>query len=248
MSDRLFENDALRFSNNIYGTLKGKIREHVLKEDLSFLNNGKSRSIVDLGAGIGQVNSWLAQAGHNITHVEPSLDMLSEAKSLHAKLNLTEQYEYFNDTIQSFATEGTFDLVCCHAVLEWLENPWLAWLKLTELVADGGYLSLMFYNIEAKRMANLVYGNFDYVNAGLKVKKKVRFSPSNPLKVSEVMNWVAASKLEIVQHSGVRVIHDYLKSPEKIDEQALIDLELRYRKLEPYRALGRYQHILLRKI
>lgn len=249
MNDRHFSNDAARFAKNIYGTSKGIIRERVLKNDLDFLISSQSKHVLDVGAGIGQVNALFALKGHRVTHVEPSQDMLIQAKRLHELKGASSQYEYIESSIQNFAgkAEG-YDIVCCHAVLEWLEDPWWAWRKLTSLVAPNGWLSLMFYNVEAKRMANLVYGNFDYVQSNLKVKKKVRFSPQNPLKISEVQNWVESSNLQIVKHSGVRVIHDYLKERERIDDNQLMDLELHYRSREPYRSLGRYQHLLLRKV
>ncbi|CUS48908.1 MAG: S-adenosylmethionine-dependent methyltransferase SmtA [Idiomarinaceae bacterium HL-53] len=247
MTDRVFTDDAARFTRNIYGTLKGEIRTRVLQADLDPLANQQPMQVLDIGAGGGQIGAWLAQFGHTITHVEPSADMLQEAQTRHAELGVMEQFTYVADTLQGFLPSATtYDLVQCHAVLEWLDDPFDALQRLLTAVKPGGWLSLMFYNVEAKRFANLVYGNFDYVRANLQVKKKVRFSPTQPLKIQVVKDWIAQTNLTLCVHSGVRCIHDYLRHPEKLQAAELIQEELAFRQIEPYRTLGRYQHFLLR--
>ena len=60
--------------------------------------------------------------------------------------------------------------------------------QLKTLLALGGTLSFMFYNRNAKLFANAIYGNFDYIERGLKVKKTAWPSPQNPLVPDEVQN------------------------------------------------------------
>src|SRR5690554_5112892 len=67
MSDRVFSSDALRFAKNIYDTPKGRIRQAVLQADLAFLRN-QNPDVLDMGAGLGQINQWLAQGGARVTH------------------------------------------------------------------------------------------------------------------------------------------------------------------------------------
>ncbi len=55
---------------------------------------------------------------------------------------------------------GDFDLVLCHAVLEWLAQPQQALHKLFGLIRPGGHLSLMFYNRDALIFRNLIRGNW----------------------------------------------------------------------------------------
>lgn len=249
MSDRLFSKDAAKFAQNIYATRKGRVREAVLKEDLTPLIQGAhSLSILDAGAGLGHANQWFAEAGHRILHLDGAADMVEAARKRHTEAGVSSQYEYRVARLQSLVEEPQqFDLVCCHAVLEWLSDPFTALRILTDKLAPGGWLSLMFYNRTAKLMANMTYGNLDYVLAGLQVKKKVRLSPQQPLEIAQVKNWLNQLPLALVQHSGIRCFNDYIKEYERINEHELIDLELQYRRVEPYRSLGRYQHLLLRK-
>lgn len=249
-TDRAFATHVDEFDRNIYATGKGKIREAVLAADLSVLiHSARSLRVLDIGAGLGQVNTWFAAAGHAVTHIDISEDMVEKARARHHALGLAAHYQYHVADMQSLdkiLSDQQFDVVLCHAVLEWLAKPFAALPLLAKRVASGGWLSLMFYNIHAKRMANMVYSNFDYVANDLQVKKKVRFSPNHPLDPGEVLARMQQFPLTLFSHSGVRCFHDYIRPPE-FDFEKLLQLELRYRHQEPYRALGRYQHTLFKK-
>jgi len=110
-------------------------------------------------------------------------------------------------------------------------------------------LSLMFYNVDAKRFSNILYGNFDYVLRDLSYKKKVSLSPQNPLDPQQVTKWCQQQGFELFSKTGVRCFHDYLR--DRTEQQTafdkLLEIELRYNRTEPYASLGRYQHLLLRK-
>lgn len=252
MSDRSFTGDVARFQKNIYSTAKGAIRQAVLQADLApLLASPTPLRVLDTGAGIGQVNQLFAAQGHRVVHTDIASDMVEAARQLHHEAGLSDRYSYHTCSIQQLPqqldqTQG-YDVILCHAVLEWLDDPQRALGILNELLAPGGTLSLMFYNRDAKTMANLIYGNFDYVNAGLQVKKKVRFSPQQPLTIAQVRNWSVQLGWELTLHSGVRCIHDYLRDLSHQSRDDLINMELAYRRREPFRQLGRYQHFLLRK-
>ncbi|WP_416146210.1 methyltransferase, partial [Pseudomonas aeruginosa] len=53
-----------------------------------------------------------------------------------------------------------YDLVLCHAVLEWLAEPHAILPVLHQLCAPGGWLSLAFYNRDALIYRNLLKGHF----------------------------------------------------------------------------------------
>lgn len=255
MVDRAFDSDVTRFNKNIYQTEKGQIREAVLSADLSFLwqtpaeSENSARTCIDIGGGLGQINSHFATAGYQVTHTDIAAEMVNGAKEEHSKQGIQHRYRYLQSSLQNLSDViGTeqFDVVLCHAVLEWLADPYAALTPLIERMKPGGWLSLMFYNLDAKLMANMIYGNFDYVNAGLQVKKKVRFSPNYPLKPESILARLGQFPVTLVSHSGVRCFHDYMRMPNHNAEQ-LLALELQYRNKNPYRQLGRYQHLLLRK-
>jgi S-adenosylmethionine-dependent methyltransferase len=252
--DRSFNAISQKFKKNIYGTPKGKIREAVLKRDFSqyipWLDNATApKRIIDIGGGQGQLAIYLASLGHHITLVDISEDMLQLAKEHVEQAGLSAQFEFIHAPLQALPELelGTFDFVLCHAVLEWLVDQVEAITVLSKLVNDEGYLSLMYFNKDAHLFANMVYGNFDYVNQGLHVKQKVGLSPNHPVVPEVVDKALKHENFHRLCKTGVRCFHDYLRELEKGKTQFddLLTLELKYNQQEPYASLGRYTHLLL---
>ena len=251
-TDRSFDGIAAKFAHNIYSSTKGKLRQLVLLRDLAELRLLQQPChILDVGAGQGQLALALAAKGHSVHLTDISADMLQLAQ---------QQAQQQGATNVSFAQIGLaelaathrqqYQLVLCHAMLEWLAQPELAIAQLRQLVAPGGVLSLMFYNKDAKRFGNILFGNFDYVAADFQVKKKVSLNPQHPLVPADVMHWCQQAGFRVLAKTGVRCFHDYLRdrSQQQSHFEQLLALELQYNRTEPYASLGRYQHLLLQAV
>lgn len=254
--DRNFGELTGKFKNNIYGTTKGQLREAVLQRDLTqqvpWLGIDLTKTVLDVGGGQGQLALFLAQLGHAVTLVDISEEMLAQAQRQADALGVSEQITLIHAPLQALPdlALGQFDLVMCHAVLEWLSEQQQALSLLTQRLTPDGFLSLMYYNRAAQRMANMIYGNFDYVRNGLKVKQKVGLSPNRPLEPADVDHWLSQLPLQKRVQSGVRCFHDYLRDPSKASDgfDALLELELKYNQQEPYASLGRYTHLVLKHL
>ncbi|RUO40971.1 SAM-dependent methyltransferase [Pseudidiomarina aestuarii] len=247
--DQSFASMTGKFQRNIYATTKGRLRLAVLKRDLASFYEASPLRILDIGGGLGQLSAWFIAAGHQVTHTDIAAEMVVEAKALHQQQGLlAHRYEVaaLQDLPQLLESEH-YDLVLCHAVLEWMANPEQALLVIKRLLAPNGQLSLMFYNRNAKYFANAIYGNFDYVQSNLKVKKTVRLSPQQPLDPNQVEQWIQAQNGHVLSKTGVRVIHDYLRNPKDAEQfDQLLEIELRFNQESPFRDLGRYLHWLIR--
>ena len=251
MQDKNFDKLAQKFAKNIYGTPKGEIRAAVLWRDLSpalsQLGDKKLR-ILDAGGGFGYFSQKLARLGHEVVLCDISAEMLAQAQEQISASPLPLNITLVHAPIQDLSVEqhGVFDLILCHAVVEWLVDAKTTMEGLLTMLRPNGLFSLMFYNKEAMRFHALVSGNFDYVAADLKVKKKVRLTPTHPLYIHEVKQWFSEWDMALVTQSGVRVIHDYLKKNQAadFDYQKLLTMELQYSQREPYISLGRYVHFL----
>jgi S-adenosylmethionine-dependent methyltransferase len=248
-TDRSFDGIAAKFAHNIYSNTKGKLRQLVLLRDLAELKLLQQPChILDVGAGQGQLALALAAQGHRVHLTDISADMLQLAQQ--------QALEQGADNV-SFAQVGLaelvathqqqYQLVLCHAMLEWLAQPELAIAQLRKLLLPGGVLSLMFYNKDAKRFGNILFGNFDYVAADFQVKKKVSLNPQHPLVPTDVLRWCEQAGFSVLAKTGVRCFHDYLRdrSQQQSHFEQLLALELQYNRTEPYASLGRYQHLLL---
>ena len=120
---------------------------------------------------------------------------------------------------------------------------------------DGRYASktsslVPFFSEEAHRYTNMVYGNFAYVEKGLKTKSKVKLNPQAPVSYQFILEWLDKQpELEIIHTAGIRCIHDNMRHLEQQEDKycELFEAEKRYGVLEPYKYLGRYFHIIARK-
>ncbi len=250
-TDRNFDSIAAKFQQNIYQTSKGRLRQLVLQRDLAeFSPLAIPTRILDVGAGQGQLGLWLAGRGHQVRLTDLSLEMLTMAQARATELALEPQVSFAHLGLQQLVLEQQqYPVVLCHAVLEWLAQPAQAIADLFQLVEAGGALSLMFYNVDAKRFSNIVYGNFDYVLNDLVYKKKVSLSPQQPMDPQDVLDWCLQQGFVLHSKTGVRCFHDYLRNRAEQESQfdKLLEVELKYNRREPYASLGRYQHLLLLK-
>ncbi|MEO9945419.1 MAG: methyltransferase domain-containing protein [Paraglaciecola sp.] len=240
-SDQSFDTLANKFNKNIYGSTKGQLRHelllHYLQKNIG-LNNAPL-NILDAGGGTGKMTEALLRLGHNVTLTDISseaLELASENLGDHANLTLS------HTDILSLPESTEYDLVICHAVLEWLKDPLPVINKLVALTKKNGYLSLSFFNYDAQLFGNVLYGNFDYVERGMTKKNVVRLSPNNPQKPKYILSYLQTLPLDIMQLAGIRCFHDYLRDLDKqvsMYEQ-LRTMELKYGSEEPYLWLGKY--------
>ncbi|MCD8547814.1 MAG: tRNA uridine 5-oxyacetic acid(34) methyltransferase CmoM [Aeromonadaceae bacterium] len=253
-ADQSFDGLAQKFAQNIYGTGKGRIRAAVVWQDLlTCLAQLPKRPlrILDAGGGFGFFSQQLAALGHQVVLCDLSADMLEEASRQLAEQGLSDRVRLIHCAIQDLPAqlEGEFDLILCHAVLEWLSAPRDTLLSLLGFLAPDGILSLMFYNRQALLFQSLVVGNFDYIRAGLVKRRKQKLTPSNPQEPEAVYGWLTDAGMALLGKTGVRVIHDYMrhKSDQVSKFDDLLAMEQRYCRQEPFISLGRYVHVMARR-
>lgn len=257
-SDRNFDDLAEHFSRKIYGGLKGRIRLAVLTADLTpvvaRLMKARTRPlrILDVGGGLGQLSIQFAQQGHHVTFNDISPVMLDYARVKAREAGLEASIDWHCGPYQNLVELALepFDLVMCHAVLEWLQEPALLIPALAPLIRSDGYLSLCFYNPASIIYRNLIRGNFNWVQqSGTYTADNGSLTPNNPCTIEQVRDWLAQSCLQIQTESGLRVFSDYVvekRGGNQVPEQVLA-MELEYSRQEPYKWMGRYLHVVAGK-
>jgi len=244
--DQYFDGIADKFNRNIYGTTKGQLRHLMLLEAMKPCLSTPQR-VIEVGGGAGQMAAALAMQGHQVIMTDASADIIELARqhfiACHVNVPVRQQ------SLQDINDINAFSLVVCHAVLEWLAAPLDALAQMTEQMCSGTYMSLSFFNKDAALFSNLIYGNFDYLDRGMKVKNQVRLNPQHPLSPKEVMQALAGMDVSVEKVSGIRCFHDYLrdKSEQRSAFEQLLSYEKRYFQTEPFCWLGKYIHLLLRK-
>lgn len=251
MPDQNFDTLSERFHHNIYHSVKGQLRLAILQDELTHWIGDESSvrgTALDAGCGMGYMSIWLAQRGYQVIACDISHDMLQKAHSHCVNARVNESISFQNSAIQNvhIPNDTQLNLILCHAVLEWLEEPKAALKKLCNQLPIGGHMSLMFYNIESLVWRNLIKGNFRKVESGDFRGQKGGLTPSFPLKNEEVTGWLESFGMTILRQRGVRVIHDYLSRDlqKSRSYEDLLRLERRFSLQAPYRDLGRYTHIM----
>lgn len=257
--DRNFDDISTHFEKKIYGGLKGQIRLAVLRHDIFGWvkswqqTHNRPLRVLDVGAGLAQISIELAKDGHDVTINDISANMLEIAKQNagEAAQNIiwhTCPYQQLDDKLT-----GKYDLILCHAVLEWLAEPKLImdffdrWL--VDDSAEKGVLSLCFYNPASFVYRNLVMGNFNLLHNKDFKADNGSLTPNHPVAKDEVLAWINDHHYQILHTSGLRVFHDYspLKRGGHTNPQAVIEMEVAYSGQDPYKWLGRYLHFLVSK-
>ena len=248
--DRNFDGLSHYFNDRIYGTLKGQLRLKMLDLDLAHLIEASPLNVIDVGGGMGQFSAHLAKLGHHLTLTDISQDMLEQAKFNFAQHDSIPAH-FICTPLQCLPQLQLtpFDLVLNHAVLEWLADPLTAIEHLYELCQPDGHISLMFYNRHTLVWRNLMNGSWQRVNNHSFHHDKNQLMPQNPLDPKVVIDKTRQLGLELISYRGIRCVHDHM--PKHIREtkslEDFVALESSIGLQAPYRDLGRYIHLLLRK-
>lgn len=252
--ERSFDELGARFVRHIVDGPKGRIRHlvlwHHLIQQLPALQTAPPLNVLDAGCGLGQMAVRLRDLGHRLTLCDVSGDMLAAARARLEQPSgqATAETAFFQASIEEMPgrCRQSFDLVLCHAVLEWLSEPRQAIAALGRLVSAGGYLSLTFYNRDAFIYRNLINGNLRKVKSGDYAGHPGSMTPDNPLSPAEVFAWLEQQGFDIRATAGLRVFYDYIPRHvrERLPLKDIIELELEYSCREPFSRLARYIHVI----
>ncbi len=239
-----------RFGRNIYQTDKGRIRLALLQESLAGLQQGPPLHILDAGGGQGHMSRWFAGAGHQLLLCDLSSSMLDEARQLNQAAGLAQQIELLQVPLEQFCqqTERKYDLVLCHAVLEWFEQPHTLLAHLRQCLKPGGWLSLMFYNRHSLVLRNALRGNLRKVKRGDWQRDPGSLTPQYPQDPEQVYAELQQLGFSIDDRQGIRCFYDYLPPPvrESYSLDDLLELERDHSRQQPYIHMARYIHVLAR--
>lgn len=250
VTDQIFSGRAERFRERIYGRPKGQLRLELLWRDMreQLPLTGAPLKVWDAGGGLGQISQRLVEAGHRVTLSEPAADMLALAREV-LPVAVECRQETLQEHIASGAAGDGYDLVVCHAVLEWLAQPRACLEQLLGVLRPGAYLSLLFYNVDSLALVNMAKGNLHKVSREDFSGERGSFTPSSPLPAADVVDWLGATGVEIQSRRSLRFVYDLMPTAVR-GERSLDDImavEWQYGAREPFWRLGRYVHLICRK-
>lgn len=220
---------------------------------------GRPQRVLDLGGGTGGLAVPLAERGHHVTVVDPSPDALASLSRRSAEAGVAERISAAQgdaDSLADIVGEEPLDLVCCHGTLEVVDDPQATLDSLAQVIAPGGYLSLVAAQRLAVVLARVLAGHFSQAHEAL-VSADGRWGDADPLPrrfdATGLSEMVAGAGLTVRDTHGVRLFSDLVPSSlldSEADRAALLALEQEADRHPTYSFLGQLGaslHILASK-
>lgn len=234
-----------------------------LRSDLAFANlqdflppphSKPSMRALDLGCGTGGAALRLARLGMNVTLLDSSPAMLEISKRAAQEAGVTDNVALQRGDatlLPDLFRAGSFDVILCHNVLEFLDDP-IAMLRdaARALRDSAAILSVLVRNRPGEVFkAAIQAGDLAAAESTLTAEwgqeslydGPVRLFTSDSLKAA-----LKASSLAVIAERGVRVLADYL--PPRISRSAeyerIFELERKLGTRPEFAAVARYTQVI----
>ncbi|WP_181802510.1 class I SAM-dependent methyltransferase [Streptomyces shenzhenensis] len=213
---------------------------------------GQRLRVLDVGMGQGTQALRLARAGHQVTGVEREPAMIAAAREALAgePEGIRERVRIVQgdgrDTGVHFLP-GSFDVVLCHGVLMYVEEPDPLLAGLARMLAPGGLLSLLVRNADALAMRPGLSGDwagaleaFDTVSYLNRLGLRVRAD-----RLATLTGTLAGIGAPLQSWYGVRVFTDTAADDAEPPAglETLLAVEERAGRTDPYRAVAALLHL-----
>lgn len=213
----------------------------------------QSLEVLDTGGGTGQFAVPLARLGHRVTVVDPSPDALFGLQRRAAEDGVADRVRGVQGDAHGLfevAERGGYDVVLCHGVLEYVEDPAEGLRNaVAALRPDGGTLSLLAAGLGGAVLARALAGHFQEARQVLtdsgapgEGAEPRRFTPE------QLTDLVEGTGLVVSAVHGVRVFSDLvpgaLVDAEPTAREALRELETAVAELPAFRAVATRLHVL----
>jgi SAM-dependent methyltransferase len=252
---------ADKFADGAYASVKGYVRTYVLHRQLLEHLPAAPASVLDVGGGAGHQSFPLAQAGYDVTVLDPSPAMLDRARQrlqrLPAEVRRRVTLLRADGENADEAVGGRrFATVLCHGVLGYLDQPEPLVNQLCRCAAAGGVVSIMTGNAKAAAVRPALERRWNDALAAFDATSEVGVLglPSRADTVEHLSELLRRRGVEPMDWYGVWLFVDWLEfsgteldpsDAEQVAATAAVELEASRR--DPYRQLSRVFHLLGRK-
>jgi SAM-dependent methyltransferase len=259
--DDIWAGLAVRFADEGYASVKGQVRTYVMHKQLLEHLPAPPAAVLDVGGGAGHQSFPLAQAGYDVTLLDPSAGMLDKARQRLQRLpDEVRQRVTFVQADGSNADEAVqgrrFAAVLCHGVLSYLEQPEPVIDQLCRCAADGGIVSILVGNANASAVRPALERRWEDALAAFDASREIGVLglPTRADTVEELSGQLSSRGVEPLRWYGVWLFLDWLEfsgveldpaDTQQVAATAAVELEAGRR--DPYRQLSRVFHLLGRK-
>ena len=252
---------ADQFADEAYASVKGHVRTYVLHQQLLEHLTPPPAPVLDVGGGAGHQSFPLAQAGYDVTLLDPSPAMLDKAQQRLQRLPAEAQrrvtlLQADGENADEAVNGRRFAAVLCHGVLGYLEQPEPLVNQLCQCAAAGGVVSIMAGNAKAMAVRPALERRWDDALASFDARGEVGVLgvPTRADTVEELSELMRSRGVEPLRWYGVWLFVDWLDfSGAELDPSdakqvaATAAVELEASRRDPYRQLSRVFHLVGRK-
>ncbi len=210
--------------------------------------------VLDTGGGTGNFAVPVARLGHRVTVVDPSPDALFGLERRAAESGVTERIRGVQGDAHGLldvVAPSSYDVVLCHGVLEYLDDPTEGVRNVVRALRPSGTLSLLAASRNGAVLARAIAGHFAEARQGLS-DPDGRWGEGDPLPrrftADDLTALVRDAGLAVAAVHGVRVFADLVPGvlvdtePGALD--ALLKLELAAAELPAFHSIATQLHVL----
>jgi len=252
-ADNRFQSDAGKYAAYLQ-TPEGRLRLDLafanLQEFLPLRQGSNFPYAIDLGCGRGASAVRLARLGCHVTMLDSSQAMLDIAQLAAVDAAIVDKMTLrYGDVskLQSQFNFASFDVILCHNVLEYIDDPVAVLCDAARLLRDSSAIFSILVRSQAGEVLKAAIQAGDLAAAENALDSEWANESLYGGKVSlftleKMRNLIRAASLRIVAERGVRVIIDYL--PPRVsrseDYARIFDLERKLGSRPEFVATARY--------
>ncbi|PSJ24069.1 SAM-dependent methyltransferase [Streptosporangium nondiastaticum] len=210
--------------------------------------------VLDTGGGSGKFAVPLAALGHRVTVVDPSPNALFALERRAAEAGVAERVRGVQGDASGLfdvVERGSYDVVLCHGVLEYVDDPAQGVRNVIEALRPAGTLSLLAAGQGGAVLARALAGHFTEARQAL-ADPAGHWGAGDPVPrrftAGRLSELVEAAGLEVGSVHGVRVFADLvpgvLLDAEPGAREALAQLEAAAAALPAFHSVATQLHVL----
>ena len=206
--------------------------------------------VLDIGGGDAVLAVQLAAAGHDVVvhDIDPRMVALGEARLTRAPAAIAARIRIARAPAET-APPREADLVCCHSVLMYEDDPAPMIDAAVRACRVGGLVSIVAVDPAAIAMRPGLQGHWREALHALETGDQAHgpYAPSRNHRREMVEVLLAEAGARTIHWSGIGIFTDHHAGPIDTDDpQALIAAEWLAGRQDPYRSVARCYHLIAR--
>ncbi len=207
--------------------------------------------VVDLGGGDAALAVRLAMAGHE--DIDPQMIALGEQRLARCPGAIRDRVRLICADGATMAADQAevADLVCCHSVLMYEDDPAPLVRTAVTLCKPGGLVSIVAINPAAAAMRSGLAGRWAEARVALETGSDAHgpYAASRNHARETVEAMLTKAGAGIVEWSGIGIFTDHHTGPILADDsEDVLRAEWLAGRLDPYRQVARCYHLIARKL